>query len=130
MIQHEVFHALTLSASSETLPLWFVEGFADVAGYRGVHRTDPPVSPLHLPSDQQMTGADAAQQYQRAYLFVTYLIRRFGSQRVLALYLAAVAQPGAEQVAARISTDQGHPLAALVVVWQAAAGQVARRSVT
>ena len=91
-LAHEAFHALTLEKLRETRPLWLLEGWAEYVGQKLVpqaphKRTD--IRP-HLPSDEELRGANAAEAYYVAFTFARFLRETYGNGAVMAFYTDAV----------------------------------------
>lgn len=91
-LAHEAFHALTLEKLATERPLWLLEGWAEYVGQRTVpqapHKRDD-ISP-HVPSDEELRGANAADAYYTAFTFARYLRDTHGHDKVMAFYSEAV----------------------------------------
>lgn len=91
-LAHEAFHALTLETMPQSRPLWLLEGWAEYVGQKLVpqaphKRTD--IRP-HLPSDEELRGANAADAYYVAFTFARFLRDTYGNDAVMAFYTDAV----------------------------------------
>jgi len=100
VITHELTHVTVRGTTTQPVPVWLSEGFADYVGYQGVHvpysRSASELRdairhgklPHALPSDDDFAGgnADLAQVYEQAWLAVSYLASRYGRADLLRLY--------------------------------------------
>ncbi|MEE1826008.1 hypothetical protein PUR61_28005 [Streptomyces sp. BE20] len=111
---HEAVHVATRADTRAWTPLWLSEGVADWTGYRDsgrpARRIAPELArdvaagrvPVALPGDGDFTaGAGGiAQAYEQAWLACDLIARRYGPQRLVALYRAVgEAGPGADREA-------------------------------
>ncbi len=91
LLRHEITHVATRDQTSDSAPLWLVEGFADWVAF---HETALPLreaAPLltadvtALPTDFTGPGRDLA--YQQAYSVMVYLESRLGKRGVVEFFL-------------------------------------------
>ncbi|MGB3769682.1 MAG: hypothetical protein WBA00_00930 [Rhodococcus sp. (in: high G+C Gram-positive bacteria)] len=107
VLQHELTHVATRSATGDDAPLWMVEGYADYSGYRGsglvFDRIAPTLSavvraagpPRVLPEDSDFGagGPRAAIAYESAWSVSSFVADRFGEPALQALYRVLAAGP-------------------------------------
>ncbi len=108
-LRHEVAHVLTRSRNP--MPLWLVEGIAELAA-KGDQHPDPRASaarvmdlverygpPDSLPRDDHFTGGGNASllAYELAWTFVAYLAEAHGEAAVIEAYWSADARGGGAQ---------------------------------
>ncbi len=114
VITHEAVHVATRAETRAWTPLWLSEGVADWTAYRDSGRTARQIAPelardvaagrlpAALPTDTALTagGEGLAQAYEQAWLACDLIARRYGPQRLVALYRAVgAAAPGADREA-------------------------------
>ncbi|USX48270.1 basic secretory family protein [Lentzea sp. HUAS12] len=91
LLRHEITHVATRDLTSDSAPLWLVEGFADWVAFHGLglslRQTAPLLTPevSALPVDFGGAGRDLA--YQQAYSVVVYLESGLGERGVVDFYL-------------------------------------------
>ncbi|MET9229818.1 hypothetical protein [Lentzea sp. NPDC003310] len=91
LLRHEITHVATRDLTSDSAPLWLVEGFADWVAFRGTGLSLRQAAPLlktdvsALPVDFGGAGRDLA--YQQAYSIMVYLESRLGERGVVDFYL-------------------------------------------
>jgi len=112
VLTHELVHVATAALTTSRTPEWLAEGLAEAVAWRDVALPDRVVAqelaaqvragrvPRGLPTSADFARAPAL-AYQRSWLAVDLLLRRYGDASVLALYRAAgrgtgVAVPGLE----------------------------------
>jgi hypothetical protein len=113
VLQHEVMHVAARADTSDQMPSWVVEGFADYAGYLD---SGQPVAtaaaelaaeiragqvPMRLPTDTDFSGSNTrlSQVYQQAWLACRLIARRDGERGLVRFYktvnaIAAAGKPG------------------------------------
>ncbi|MFC5662095.1 hypothetical protein ACFP3U_03760 [Kitasatospora misakiensis] len=114
VITHETMHVATRADTRAWTPLWLSEGVADWTGYRDSGRSARQIAPelardvaagrlpVALPADAALTagGEGLAQAYEQSWLACDLIARRWGPQRLTALYRAVgAAAPGADREA-------------------------------
>ncbi|MBP0450222.1 hypothetical protein J5Y04_11745 [Kitasatospora sp. RG8] len=137
VITHEAVHVATRADTRAWTPLWLSEGVADWTGYRGSGRSPRQIAPelardvsagrlpSALPADQDFTAGAAgiAQAYEQAWLACELIARRYGPERLAALYRAVgAAGRGAdrEQLLDRVfRAELGLGLAEFTGLWLA-----------
>ncbi|MER5865598.1 hypothetical protein [Kitasatospora sp. NPDC002040] len=106
---HEAAHVATRADTRPWTPLWLSEGVADYTGYRGTGRTPRQIAPelakaaaakgftAVLPADGDFAAGSAGigLAYELAWSACDLIARRYGEQRLVALYRAAGATPPA-----------------------------------
>ncbi|MGI5501790.1 hypothetical protein [Lentzea sp. CA-135723] len=107
LLRHEITHVATRDLTSDSAPLWLVEGFADWVAFHGLGLSLRQAAPLlepdvsALPSDFGGPGRDLA--YQQAYSIMVYLESRLGERGVVDFFLRTASlsavDPGAVDVA-------------------------------
>jgi hypothetical protein len=91
LLRHEITHVATRDLTSDSAPLWLVEGFADWVAFRGTGLPLRQAAPLlkpdvsALPVDFGGSGRDLA--YQQAYSIMVYLESRLGERGVVDFFL-------------------------------------------
>ncbi|SEQ67622.1 hypothetical protein SAMN05216188_104271 [Lentzea xinjiangensis] len=91
LLRHEITHVATRDLTSDSAPLWLVEGFADWVAFHGLGLSLRQAAPLltpdvtALPADFGGAGRDLA--YQQAYSVLVYLESRLGERGVVDFYL-------------------------------------------
>jgi hypothetical protein len=112
VLTHELVHVATAGLTTPRTPQWLVEGLAEAVAWRDVQLPDRVVAqelaaqvragrvPRGLPTSADFARTPAL-AYQRSWLAVDLLLRRYGDAAVLGLYRAAgrgtaVAVPGLE----------------------------------
>ncbi|MFC0861079.1 peptidase MA family metallohydrolase [Sphaerimonospora cavernae] len=104
VITHELTHVATDAAETGDMPAWLVEGFADYVGYSGSGLTAREIAaelaadlragapPRALPDHADFAAGSPrrAQAYEEAWLACRYIAERFGENRLVALYRAAM----------------------------------------
>ncbi|MFJ4090345.1 hypothetical protein ACIPYS_02075 [Kitasatospora sp. NPDC089913] len=114
VVTHEAVHVATRADTRAWTPLWLSEGVADWTGYRDSGRSARQIAPelardvtagrlpAALPADAALTagGEGLAQAYEQSWLACDLIARRYGPQRLVALYRAVgAAAPGADREA-------------------------------
>ncbi|NKE63720.1 hypothetical protein FXN61_46215 [Lentzea sp. PSKA42] len=91
LLRHEITHVATRDLTSDSAPLWLVEGFADWVAFHGLGLSLRQAAPLltsdvsALPTDFGGPGRDLA--YQQAYSIMVYLESRLGERGVVEFFL-------------------------------------------
>ena len=91
LLRHEITHVATRDLTSDSAPLWLVEGFADWVAFHGLGLSLRQAAPLltpdvsALPVDFGGPGRDLA--YQQAYSIMVYLESRLGERGVVDFFL-------------------------------------------
>jgi hypothetical protein len=91
LLRHEITHVATRDLTSDSAPLWLVEGFADWVAFHGTGLPLRQAAPLlkpdvsALPVDFGGSGRDLA--YQQAYSIMVYLESRLGERGVVDFFL-------------------------------------------
>lgn len=91
LLRHEITHVATRDLTSDSAPLWLVEGFADWVAFHGTGLSLRQAAPLlrsdvsALPTDFGGSGRDLA--YQQAYSIMVYLESRLGERGVVDFFL-------------------------------------------
>ncbi|GAB2840025.1 hypothetical protein [Lentzea nigeriaca] len=91
LLRHEITHVATRDLTSDSAPLWLVEGFADWVAFHGLGVPLRQAAPLltsnvsALPTDFGGPGRDLA--YQQAYSIMVYLESKLGERGVVAFFL-------------------------------------------
>lgn len=100
VLTHELVHVATAGVTTARTPEWLVEGLAEAVAWRAVALPDHVIAqelaaevragrvPQGLPTAQDFAGRPAL-AYQRSWLAVDLLVRRYGIAAVLQLYRAA-----------------------------------------
>ncbi|MFJ5231618.1 hypothetical protein ACIQBJ_17210 [Kitasatospora sp. NPDC088391] len=100
VVTHEATHVATRADTKPWTPLWLSEGVADYTGYQGTGRTLRQIAPelakdvqagrmpAELPADTAFAAGSAgiAQAYELAWLACDLIARRWGQDRLVALY--------------------------------------------
>ncbi|MFE7563091.1 hypothetical protein [Kitasatospora sp. NPDC057500] len=137
VVTHEAVHVATRADTRAWTPLWLSEGAADWTGYRDANRPARRIAPelardvaagrlpAALPEDAAFAagGEGLAQVYEQAWLACDLIARRYGPQRLVALYRAVgAAAPGADRQAwldGLLRDRLGLGLAEFTRLWQA-----------
>jgi hypothetical protein len=96
LLRHEITHVATRDLTSDSAPLWLVEGFADWVAFHGLGLSLRQAAPLltsdvsALPVDFSGAGRDLA--YQQAYSIMVYLESRLGERGVVDFFLRHAAR--------------------------------------
>ena len=91
LLRHEITHVATRDQTSDSAPLWLVEGFADWVAFHETGLSLREAAPLltadvtGLPTDFTGPGRDLA--YQQAYSVMVYLEARLGQRGVVEFFL-------------------------------------------
>ncbi|MEV6238778.1 hypothetical protein [Lentzea sp. NPDC051838] len=91
LLRHEITHVATRDQTSDSAPLWLVEGFADWVAFHGLGLSLRQAAPLltsdvtKLPTDFSGPGRDLA--YQQAYSIMVYLESQLGEHGVVDFFL-------------------------------------------
>jgi hypothetical protein len=91
LLRHEITHVATRDQTSDSAPLWLVEGFADWVAFHGLGLSLRQAAPLlkpdvsALPTDFSGAGRDLA--YQQAYSIMVYLESKVGERGVVDFFL-------------------------------------------
>ncbi|MDT7787073.1 MAG: hypothetical protein QOF58_5492 [Pseudonocardiales bacterium] len=91
LLRHEITHVATRDLTSDSAPLWLVEGFADWVAFHGLGLSLRQAAPLltsgvsALPTDFGGAGRDLA--YQQAYSIMVYLESKLGERGVVDFFL-------------------------------------------
>ncbi|MER6301756.1 hypothetical protein ABT247_19655 [Kitasatospora sp. NPDC001539] len=108
VVTHEATHVATRADTRAWTPLWLSEGVADWTAYRDSGRSPRQIAPelardvaagkppTALPADRDFTAGAAgiAQAYEQAWLACELIARRWGPDRLVALYRAVGAGDG------------------------------------
>ncbi|MFC8719487.1 hypothetical protein [Kitasatospora sp. NPDC057198] len=136
VVTHEATHVATRADTKSWTPLWLSEGVADYTGYLGSGRTARQIAPelakdvqngrapAGLPDDAAFTAGAAgiAQAYEQAWLACDLIARRYGQDRLVALY-RTVGAFGAGGLERALKARLGLGLAEFTKTW---AAEVAR----
>lgn len=122
IIRHELFHANTLAdgpVSRGNAPLWVIEGFAEWAGSTATvvfpTKTPPAVLPM---KDSEFLRDTTTYAYARSYLFVSYLVSRFGQSAAIRFYNRC-REPANGSTEASFEHVFRHPLRSVEQDWAA-----------
>jgi hypothetical protein len=91
LLRHEITHVATRDLTSDSAPLWLVEGFADWVAFHGLGLSLRQAAPLltssvsAVPTDFSGAGRDLA--YQQAYSIMVYLESKLGERGVVDFFL-------------------------------------------
>ena len=91
LLRHEITHVATRDLTSDSAPLWLVEGFADWVAFHGLGVPLRQAAPLltsdvsALPADFGGPRRDLA--YQQAYSIMVYLESKLGERGVVDFFL-------------------------------------------
>jgi hypothetical protein len=91
LLRHEITHVATRDLTSDSAPLWLVEGFADWVAFHGLGLPLRQAAPLltsdvsALPADFSGPARDLA--YQQSYSIMVYLESRLGEKGVVSFFL-------------------------------------------
>ncbi|GAA3654508.1 hypothetical protein GCM10022267_46010 [Lentzea roselyniae] len=91
LLRHEITHVATRDLTSDSAPLWLVEGFADWVAFHGLGVPLRQAAPLltsdvsALPTDFGGPRRDLA--YQQAYSIMVYLESKLGERGVVDFFL-------------------------------------------
>ncbi|ANZ35061.1 hypothetical protein BBK82_02215 [Lentzea guizhouensis] len=100
LLRHEITHVATRDQTSDSAPLWLVEGFADWVAFRGTGLGLREAAPLltaevsGLPTDFSGPGRDLA--YQQAYSIMVFLQSRLGERGVVEFFLKNASRSGVD----------------------------------
>jgi len=91
LIKHEVAHVfMDIISENKALPMWLKEGLAEslsvtckVKNYEGLYLEDDFYKKLAMPWDWENRIKRGG--YKISYLFVTYLIEKFGAKKIINL---------------------------------------------
>lgn len=107
LLRHEITHVATRDLTSDSTPLWLVEGFADWVAFHGLGLSLRQAAPLltpdvsALPVDFGGPGRDLA--YQQAYSIMVYLESRLGERGVVDFFLQHAAQSAVDRGAVDVA---------------------------
>ncbi|MGX4737000.1 hypothetical protein [Kitasatospora griseola] len=132
VVTHEATHVATRADTRSWTPLWLSEGVADYTGYQGTGRTVRQIAPelardvragrmpAGLPTDDAFTAGSAgiAQAYEQSWLACDLIARRYGPQRLVALY-RAVGQNGSGGLERAFRSELGLGVAEFTKGWEA-----------
>ncbi|MGW4380869.1 hypothetical protein [Kitasatospora sp. NPDC004531] len=135
VVTHEATHVATRADTKSCTPLWLSEGVADYTGYQGTGRTTRQIAPElardvragrmpdGLPADEAFAAGSAgiAQAYEQSWLACDLIARRYGPQRLVALY-RTVGQYGTGGLERAFRAELGLGVAEFTKHWQ---GEVA-----
>ncbi|MFD8479612.1 hypothetical protein [Kitasatospora sp. NPDC059673] len=133
VVTHEATHVATRADTKACTPLWLSEGVADYTGYQGTGRTTRQIAPelakdvragrmpAGLPTDDAFTAGSAgiSQAYELSWLACDLIARRYGPDRLVALY-RAVGQNGAGGLERAFRSELGLGVAEFTKDWTAA----------
>ncbi|MBB2893273.1 hypothetical protein [Flexivirga oryzae] len=93
VIRHELFHANTLEDGDGGAPKWVLEGFAEwvASAIMIAFPTKPP--PAVVPTDADFAHRPGS-SYAQAFVFVAYLVDRFGQRSAIRFYKRATDASG------------------------------------
>ncbi|HEX7301640.1 basic secretory protein-like protein [Lentzea sp.] len=100
LLRHEITHVATRDLTSDSAPLWLVEGFADWVAFHGLglslRQAAPALTPdvTALPTDFGGPGRDLA--YQQAYSIMVYLESALGEHGVVDFFLQHASMSAAD----------------------------------
>ncbi|MFD8598729.1 hypothetical protein ACFV1L_27365 [Kitasatospora sp. NPDC059646] len=132
VVTHEATHVATRADTRPWTPLWLSEGVADYTGYQGAGRTVRQIAPElakdvragrlpgGLPADDAFTAGSAgiAQAYELSWLACDLIARRYGPERLVALY-RAVGQNGSGGLERAFRAELGLGVAEFTKDWEA-----------
>lgn len=107
LLRHEITHVATRDLTSDSAPLWLVEGFADWVAFHGRGLSLRATAPLltsevsALPTDFGGPGRDLA--YQQAYSIMVFLESRLGARGVVEFFLRQAPLSAVEQGAVDVA---------------------------
>lgn len=107
LLRHEITHVATRDLTSDSAPLWLVEGFADWVAFHGLGLSLRQAAPKltsdvsALPADFGGPGRDLA--YQQAYSIMVYLESRLGERGVVDFFLQHAAMSAVDPGPGRTS---------------------------
>ncbi|RKE18698.1 hypothetical protein [Streptomyces sp. TLI_171] len=137
VVTHEATHVATRADTKPWTPLWLSEGVADYTGYQGTGRTARQIAPelakdvqagrlpVDLPADAAFTAGAAgiAQAYEQAWLACDLIARRYGQDRLVALY-RTVGQFGSGGLDRAMRAQLGVGVAEFTKSWVAEAARL------
>jgi hypothetical protein len=120
-------------ATGPGVPTWFAEGLADYVGYLGsplplaVSTQELRLAvragrlPARLPSssDFDSSSGGLAETYEQSWCAVTFMVRRFGSATMLALYRDAGTDTAPSALDRAMRRDLRMSLSAFTSAWRA-----------
>ena len=133
-VTHELTHLASATATTEAIPRWLVEGFAEYVGNLG---TGQPVStaaaelraqiragtvPATLPGDDTVdTSSTAASAYEQAWLACRLVVSKVGQSGLVRLYRTVGASPDSSDVAlaSGLKAVLGESVATFTAQWRA-----------
>ncbi len=119
VIRHELFHANTLPQvdSRGNAPLWVTEGFAEWAGSTAIVVFPQTAPPATLPAnDSEFARDQTTYAYARSFMFVSYLVSRFGQAAAIRFYKRSL-EPAYGPTAASFAHVFRHGLASAEKDW-------------
>ena len=133
-ITHELTHLASAMATTEAIPRWLVEGFADYVGNLGTGQSVDTVAaellaqvragkvPATLPGDDTIdTASTAASAYEQAWLACRLVAAKVGQSGLVRLYRTVGASPdnSAAALAAGLKAVVGESVATFTAQWRA-----------
>jgi hypothetical protein len=134
VLQHEITHVATRSATGPGVPTWLVEGFADYLGYLGTGvsvrvaarelraEVRAGTTPARLPRDEDFDGTNPrlAQMYEMSWLAARLVADRVGEARLVRFYRElGAAEPSDEAVRRVWKSVLGTTPESFTQAWQA-----------
>ena len=133
-LTHEITHLASATATTEAMPRWVVEGFADYVGNLGTGQTVDTVAaelraqvragrlPTALPDDDTVdTSSTAASAYEQSWLACRLIAAKAGQAGLVRFYRLVGASPdsSAVAVAAGLKAVLGESVATFTARWRA-----------
>jgi hypothetical protein len=133
-VTHEITHLASAAATTEAMPRWVVEGFADYVGNLGTGQPVDTVAaelrvqvragrvPSTLPGDDTVdTASTAASAYEQAWLACRLIAAKAGQAGLVRFYRLVGASPDSSDVAvaAGVRAVLGESVATFTAQWRA-----------
>ncbi|WP_375498292.1 hypothetical protein [uncultured Jatrophihabitans sp.] len=133
-VTHELTHLASAAATTEAIPRWLIEGFADYVGNLGTGQPVGTVAaelraqiragsvPSALPGDDAVDAAStAASAYEQSWLACRLIAARIGQAGLVRFYRTVGASPDSSNVAvaAAVKTLLGESVAGFTAQWRA-----------
>jgi len=119
VVRHEFFHANTLPEidSVGNAPKWVIEGFAEWFASSADVVFPQHAPPAVLPTkDHEFAHDTKTHAYARSFMFISYLVARFGQAAAIRFYKRAL-EPAYGTTAASFAHVFGHSLASVEHAW-------------
>ncbi|WP_375475005.1 hypothetical protein [uncultured Jatrophihabitans sp.] len=140
VVRHETTHIAAAVATSDIMPRWVVEGFAEYVGNLGagqptavaaselraqVRRAGPPQA---LPGDAAFDSTTAAQAYEEAWLACRLIAARAGQSGLVRFYrlVGSPSAPYDDPVGPALRSTLGESAAAFTAQWRRYVGEQLR----